>query len=78
MLQMLYYFRINVFEGVHQKSFIFITIGISLIIVLSFNQMSAIDALFIIDVYKPCQYCYCYWLIIENETIKILQNADLT
>ena len=40
--------------------------------------MSAIDALFINDVYKPYQYCYCYWLIAKNETVKILQNADLT
>ena len=40
--------------------------------------MSAIDALFINDIYKPYQYCYCYWLIAKNETVKILQNADLT
>ena len=44
--------RIDVSEGtdvnkkVHQKGVIFVTIGISYIIVLSFNQMSAIDVMF--------------------------------
>ena len=48
---MLYYDRIEVSEGidikkqVHQKSVIFVTIGIFLIKCLSFNQMSAIGVM---------------------------------
>ena len=36
---------IDVNKTVHQQSVIFIAIGVSQIIVLSFNQMSAIDAM---------------------------------
>ena len=48
---MLDYDRIDVSEGmdvnkeVHQKSVMFVTIGISWIIVLSFNQMSVIEVM---------------------------------
>ena len=44
---MLYFDRIDVSEGndVHQKSVIFVTIGISLSIVLSFNYMPVIDVM---------------------------------
>ena len=40
-------------KQVHQKSVIFVTIGISWIKVLSFKQLSAIDTWFINDLYEP-------------------------
>ena len=47
---MLYLNRINFSEGikVHKKSVIFVTIGISYIIVLGFNQMLAIDVMILL------------------------------
>ena len=48
---MLYYDRIDISEGLdvikqgHQKSGTFVTIGIFLIIILSFNQITAIDVI---------------------------------
>ena len=49
---MLYFDRIDALEGthvnkkVHRKSAMFVTIGISCISVLSFKQMSTVDAVF--------------------------------
>ena len=40
-------------KQVHQKSVIFVTIGISWIKVLSFKQLSAIDTWFVNDLYEP-------------------------
>ena len=48
---MIYYDRIDVSEGidvykkVHQKSIVFVTIGIFQMPVLSFNQMSSLDVI---------------------------------
>ena len=43
----------SMLKQVHQKSVIFVTIGISWIKVLSFKQLSAIDTWFINDLYEP-------------------------
>ena len=43
--------ELTLIKPVHQKSVMLVTIGISLIIILSFNQMSAIDIIY--DVYEP-------------------------
>ena len=57
---MLYFDRTDVSEGIDVNktsaclqcmSVMLVTIGISLIIILSFNQMSAIDIIY--DVYEP-------------------------
>ena len=45
---------IDVSKTVHQQSVIFVAIGVSQIIVLSFNQMSAIDAMI---------YEWCLWTL---------------
>ena len=67
-------------EEAHQKSVIFVTIGISWVVVLSFNQMSAIDAMTCIAVLKikGSDHRSFISLISKNETIYILENADLT
>ena len=67
----------------HQKSAMFLTIGISPIIVLSFNQISAIDVMVtlgdiaILNI-KASDYRCIISLISKNEVIDLLQNADLT
>ena len=67
----------------HQKSVMFLTIGISPIIVLSFNQISAIDVMMtlgdiaILNIKVPDYRCIIS-LISKNEVIDLLQNADLT
>ena len=43
----------SMLKQVHQKSVIFVTIGISWIKVLSFKQLSAIDTWFVNDLYEP-------------------------
>ena len=42
----------------HEKSAMFVTVGISWIKVSSFNQMSAIEVMIHNDVYEPWWYCY--------------------
>ena len=55
-IKLLYYAKIDVSKGidvtkqVYQKSVMFVTIGISQIIVLSFKQMSSTDVMVINDV----------------------------
>ena len=67
----------------HQKSVMFLTICISPIIVLSFNQISAIDVMVtlgdiaILNI-KVSDYRCIISLISKNEVIDLLQNADLT
>ena len=43
--------ELTLIKPVHQKSVMLVTIDISIITILSFNQMSAIDIIY--DVYEP-------------------------
>ena len=72
----------------NQKSVIFFTIGISEIIVLSFNQIyekchdllmtfMSLSDIAILNI-KSSDYRCIIRLISKNEAIKLLQNADLT
>ena len=45
MIELTFLKELMLIEQVHQKSVMFVTIGISWIIVLGFNQMSAIDVM---------------------------------
>ena len=88
MIEFTFLKELMLIRQVHQKSVMLFSIGISWIILLSFNQMSVADVWFI-NVCNPQWYCYIlnikgpdYHCIIslnnKNEAIKLLQNADLT
>ena len=64
-------------KQVHQKSAIFACIGISQILVLSFNQMCAMGVMFYLS-NTAISNIKGSSLISKNNAINLMENADLT
>ena len=74
-------------KQVHQKSVIFVTIGISYSLTFQPNAFNRCHDLLMMPInlsniailnIKDSDYCCIISLISKNEVIKLLQNADLT
>ena len=92
MIELTFLKELMLIKQAHQKSVMFVTIGISWIIVLSFNQTvyNRCPDLLMMSVNLSDLWC-CYFkhfkgsdyhcinsLINKNEAINLLENADLT